>query len=247
MEISPILELENFELTLDDQEILRKIHMTVPRGKLTAIIGPSGAGKSSLLKSMVRLLPARGKLLIAGKKYQEFDIQELRRTMVYVSQKPVVFPGTVEENIAWGQKLWQLKDPKLISDLLEMVGLENKITSKGANILSVGQQQRVHLARSLAIDPKILLLDEPASSLDAISKEVFESLIKNLQTMTEMTIVMITHDLNQAKRMADYAVLLDEGTIKYQAVAEVFFQEIENLSEAEMLKSLLKKEEVNDV
>jgi len=235
-----ILKLQGINLEIDASQILKNITCNIPHKKITVVIGPSGAGKSSLLKSITRLLPATGPIEYGGQKMsRDTDLSKFRKEVIYVSQVPVVFDGTVAENINWGREIWQLDlvDPV---EYLKMVGLDEISPDRNANDLSVGQQQRLHLARSLALQPKVLLLDEPASGLDAISKEVFENLIKELRDIQEdLSIVMITHDLEQAKRLAEYAILLDKGEMKLEADGEEFFKEVQNMSEAEMLEKLL--------
>lgn len=238
-----VLKVENLNLELGNEPILQNIKCQIPKGKITVIVGPSGAGKSSLLKSMIKLLPATGNIYFNNKSINQLDLRDFRRKVIFVSQVPVVFPGTVSDNINWGRSVWDLPDCD-VDRQLELVNLPTDIVDRDADDLSVGQQQRLHLARSLALNPEVLLLDEPASALDAISKEAFEDLIFRLQEdIEDLSVVMITHDLSQAKRMAEYAILLHQGKIKLQSNAESFFREVQDMSEAEMLQQLIGSEE----
>jgi len=241
--MSAVLSLNNLNLKLGSDTILSSISCEIPQGQISVIIGPSGAGKSSLLKSITKLLPSTGQIHYNNQLLEQMNIQDFRKEVIYVSQVPVVFPGTVAENINFGRSIWGLDDIDA-EEQLKLVGLPPELKDRQAKDLSVGQQQRLHLARSLALDPKVLLLDEPASGLDAISKEVFEDLIKRLSRENDdLTIIMITHDLKQAERMAEFAILIDQGRLKLAKPADQFFKQVQNMSEAEMLEELINEEE----
>lgn len=242
MEEQIILRIKDLSLMLQNKIILKDIDVSIPQGLTTVIIGPSGAGKSSLIKCIPRLYQYEGKIIFKSNSTLDIDIAELRKNINYVSQLPVVFPGSVRDNIFWGRSYWNLETSDNIAhDLLKSVNLADISLDQNANQLSVGQKQRLHLARALAVEPEVILLDEPASSLDAISKQSFENLITKLkQENPELSVIMITHDLNQAKRMAEYAILLNEGRKLLEEPAEVFFDRVKDMDvEADMLKSLL--------
>jgi len=234
-----IIDVQNLNVILDHNLILDKIKVAIPKGKITVIVGPSGSGKSTFLKSLVKLCPSSGTILFNGESINSLDILQLRKKMIYVSQIPITFEGTVHENVVWINRI----NPEIVvnpQELIVQVGLSEDFLKKDATSISIGQKQRVHLARSLALDPDVLLLDEPASALDAISKEKFENLIKNLkENKPGLSILMITHDLHQAQRVADYAVLLVDGKITLSGPSESFFKEINNLPEADVLRNLM--------
>lgn len=229
-------------MTLDNTPILKNLEFEIPQNKISIIVGPSGAGKSTFLKSLVRFLPYTGEVLFKETEISNIEVKRLRSKVVYVSQVPVVFPGTVAENILWGRELWQMDESFQVEELLEQVGLPREIKDQNAENLSGGQKQRLHLARSLAIEPEVLLLDEPASSLDAISKEDFEKLIQKLiKSQKQLTIIMVTHDLDQAKRIAEYAILIVDGENRLAAVSEQFFNQVKDMTQADTLRELIKE------
>ncbi|MHA2091626.1 MAG: ABC transporter ATP-binding protein [Candidatus Kariarchaeaceae archaeon] len=236
-----ILDLNQLSLSIAGTSILENITCSFPKGKTIVIVGPSGAGKSSLLKCINRIYQFEGEISYNKISISNINIRKLRKELAYVPQAPVVFPGTVEDNILWGRKLWGMTaDYDIASRFLDSVGLAEDCIHRDASKLSLGQQQRLHLARTLAIEPQILLLDEPASSLDAISKDAFEKLIQQLKNMDpNLTILVITHDLDQAKRIAEFAILLDKGMIILKEKADQFFNRVLDLPQAEMLQELL--------
>lgn len=236
-----ILEVNQLSLSISGTSILENITCSFPKGKTIVIVGPSGAGKSSLLKCINRIHLFEGDISYNKISIRNINIRKLRKELAYVPQVPVVFPGTVEDNILWGRKLWEMPgDDEIARNLLHSVGLAEDCIHRDASKLSLGQQQRLHLARTLAIEPHVLLLDEPASSLDAISKDAFEKLIKQLRKIDpNLTLLVITHDLDQAKRIADFAILLDKGAIILKEKADTFFNRVLDLPQAKMLEELL--------
>ena len=189
----------------------------------------------------MRLISYTGSISFRDTQLDKINVRELRKKVCYVPQIPEMFPGSVESNILWARSIWKLSIPEnYVRDLLEMVDLDDSVLHKDANDLSVGQKQRVCLARSLALEPEVLLLDEPDSALDAISRENFELLIKNLKEKnSELTLIMVTHDLHQASRIADYVILLDKGKIISEGDSNTFFSSLESQSESDLLKKLI--------
>jgi putative ABC transport system ATP-binding protein len=178
----------------DDGPIVKGFFAVIPAEGLTAIVGPSGAGKTTLLRLLNRLDdPDDGVVLFEGRDVREYDVLELRRRVQSVGQVPVTFPGTVADNIGAGN-----------TDQLSRVGLDPAIASREADRLSVGEAQRMALARSLALHPDVLALDEPTSALDTASKGGIERLIRQLAD-SGLTVVMVTHDPAQAER-ADHVI-----------------------------------------
>lgn len=219
------LRCKNLNTVISSTTIIKNVSCAFPKSGITIIIGRSGAGKSTLLRSLVRFYGSTGQIIFNGDNIDALSINELRRSIVYVGQIPVTFPGTVKENLAFGRQHWGLDaNDKTLATFLDLVGLEVDL-ERNSNKLSVGQKQRLHLARSLAIEPEILLLDEPASALDVISKNKFEKMINNLRAANPyLTIIMVTHDLDQARRMGDLIILMEAGSIMLSETSKQFFE-----------------------
>jgi putative ABC transport system ATP-binding protein len=184
----------------DDGPIIEGFSALVPRVGLTAMVGPSGAGKTTLLRLLNRLDdPDEGEVLVDGRNVRDYDVLELRRRTQHVGQVPVTFPGTVGENLAMAEPS---TDP---SALLRRVGLSPALVDRQADVLSVGEAQRLSLARALACGPDSLLLDEPTSALDTASKGGIEQLIRSLAD-DGLTVVLVTHDPRQAAELADAVI-----------------------------------------
>lgn len=230
-----LLSLSSVSVQLSDKKILDEISCTIPMNKITVILGPSGGGKTTLLKAIVRLVPHQGEIYFQDKLIDNLRVDLYRKKVAYVSQVPHMFPGTVEDNIKWANPC------AAINLLLEQVGLDSSFISKNCNSLSHGEKQRVQLARSLAILPKILLLDEPSSALDAISREGLELLVKSIVSENYISVVMVTHDISQAKAIADYIILINEGKVVLEGGAKEVLQGVKEMSEADTLRCLLKE------
>lgn len=188
----------------DDGPIVQGFAAVISRVGLTAMVGSSGAGKTTLLRLLNRLDdPDDGQVLLDGNDVRDYDVLELRRRVQYVGQVPVTFPGTVAENLA-------LADPSAdAAALLARVGLPTALAERRADALSVGEAQRLSLARALACGPEALLLDEPTSALDTASKGGIEQLIRSLAD-GGLTVVLVTHDPRQAAELAD--AVIEVGT-----------------------------------
>ena len=183
-------------------------------GDILAVVGPSGAGKSSFLRLLNRLdEPTRGTVFVEGRDYREIPPQELRRRLGMVMQLPYLFPGTVAENIRFGpeQRGAVISDEE-IESLLERVRLSGYSDREVTN-LSGGEAQRISLARTLANAPQILLLDEPTSALDAAARQDVEDLINGIIHQEGLTCIIVTHDLDQASRMAERAMVMEAGQL----------------------------------
>jgi putative ABC transport system ATP-binding protein len=179
----------------------------IPADGLTAMVGPSGAGKTTLLRLLNRLDdPDAGEVLFEGRDVRTYDVIALRQRVQFVGQVPVTFPGTVAENLRAGTGV-ETVDP---AALLERVGLDPSLATRAADRLSVGEAQRMCLARALALDPRCLLLDEPTSALDAGSKGGIEALVRSLAD-GGLTVVMVTHDRRQAEELADRMLVVTPG------------------------------------
>jgi putative ABC transport system ATP-binding protein len=197
------------------KRIVDDISVEVFRGDVLAVFGPSGAGKSSFLRLLNRLdEPTGGTVLLEGRDYRQLAPRELRRRVGMVMQSAYLFPGTVAENLRFGprQQGEELSDNS-IQDLLAQVDLAGYAQRQITN-LSGGEAQRVSLARAVANSPLVLLLDEPTSALDEAAKAQVEQLISEVVRKNQLTCVMVTHDLNQAARMANRVMLMRAGRME---------------------------------
>jgi putative ABC transport system ATP-binding protein len=205
---SPIFELEGIGLARDGRAVLSGVSLTIPSGS-TAVVGPSGAGKSTLLRLLNRLAdPDEGVVRFHDTDVRELDPLELRRRVGLVPQLPAPVPGTVADNVCFGPRLHGEEiDPERP---LVLAGLDASFAERDASRLSVGEQQRVMLARALALDPEVLLLDEPTASLDAAATGAVEDALRNLHGVS---LVLVTHDRAQADRLTERAVELEGGRV----------------------------------
>jgi len=232
----PHISIRDLRVAYDGQAALKGISVDIPDGQITAIIGPSGCGKTTLLRCCNRLIDltdgARisGSVLIDGVNILDpsVDVISLRRKMGFLAQRPYPLPMSIYDNIAYGPRLHGVKDrarlDQIVTRCLQATSLWGEVRDRlrsPAAKLSVGQQQRLCLARALAIGPEVLLGDEPTSALDPISAQQVEKRLTELKG--EYTIVLVTHILRQAKRLADYVILLYMGElIEHGPASEVF-------------------------
>jgi putative ABC transport system ATP-binding protein len=194
-------------------EVLKGVSLKVYRGELITIMGPSGAGKSTLLRLINRLSEAdSGTILVDSENIKTFDPRELRRRVGMVFQIPVVFRGSVRDNIAFGKKLWDT-DANVDSLAAEAAIPAGLMDAAAAN-LSVGEKQRVCIARALANKPEALLLDEPTSSLDSAAAAKVESLLLRLQSEYSLTMLWVTHEKEQARRISRHNYILEDGKLR---------------------------------
>jgi putative ABC transport system ATP-binding protein len=209
---SPVLELIDVTVERGGTTVLRDINLGIAPETITALVGPSGVGKTSLLRCMNRLdRPVAGTIRLDGIDVMRIDPRELRRRVAMIFQVPVVFDGTVGDNLQFGL---DKSDPARALEVLDSVGLPADFIERPATALSVGQAQRVCLARALMRRPEVLLMDEPTSSLDRDAGARIEELIVRLRA-SGLTVVCVTHDLQQAQRVADSAALLGRGRLRY--------------------------------
>ena len=211
-----------------DDEVVKDISFTIPSGQIVVLIGPSGCGKTTCLKMINRLVKiSSGKILIDGKDVMEQDPIELRRNMGYVIQQTGLFPHmTVKENIEVIPRL-EKKDPEEIDrrteQLMKMVGLDaDQYLERYPTQLSGGQLQRVGVARAFATDPDIILMDEPFSALDPITRSQLQDELLFLQSKLKKTIVFVTHDMDEAVKIADRICIINGGRIvQYDTPEEI--------------------------
>jgi putative ABC transport system ATP-binding protein len=191
--------------------VLRELSLGIGDGS-TAVLGRSGSGKSTLLRLLNRLAePDRGTVRFRGADVRELDPLELRRQAVLVPQLPAPVPGSVADNVRYGPALLGRRpEPE---PFLRMAGLDGGFAERDAARLSVGEQQRVMLARALALEPEVLLLDEPTAALDDDAKQGVERTLAELARRSGLSLVVVTHERAQAERLADRVVRLDDGTV----------------------------------
>lgn len=210
------------KLLLDD------VSFILQQSEILAVVGPNGAGKSSLLRLLNRLdEPTGGQILFQGRDYRELPPQQLRRRIGMVMQRAFLFPGTVAENIAFAPtQLGVALAPAVIEELLFQVGLEG-YSARGVANLSGGEAQRVAILRALASNPELLLLDEPTSALDEASRSAVESVLTSLIKQRNLTCIWVTHDSDQAKRLATKVLRLEGGRVQAIRSVEEAYRERE--------------------
>lgn len=237
MDQKPKIKIKDLNLQIGKQQILKNINLEIPEKKITVILGPSGCGKTTLLKSLNRLTDLYPEMRVTGNimiddddiLHTNEDITILRQKMGLLSQRPYPLPMNIYNNVAFGLRISGRKKKrfldKRVEHYLKMANLWDEVKDRlkdPASALSIGQQQRLCLARGLAVDPEIILADEPTSALDPISSEAIEK--KFVELKQQYTIVMVTHVLRQARRIADYVVFMYLGEIIEQGTAEEVFE-----------------------
>jgi phosphate transport system ATP-binding protein len=236
------IETKNLNVYYHKQHVLKNIDIKIPAKQLTAVIGPSGCGKTTLLKSFNRLLEIQeeikieGQILVEGESIldrKESEVPDIRKKMGLLSQKPYPLPMSIRDNVAYGLQIHSNKNKeeieKTIEHCLQEVGLWNEVKDRlhdPASRLSVGQQQRLCLARAIAVEPDVILCDEPTSALDPIAAQQIEKLLLKLKK--DFTVILVTHTLRQAKRVADYVIFLYFGKVIEQGPAAEFFNNPKN-------------------
>lgn len=217
-----MIQFQHVSKLFNGKPAVEDLNLNIAEGEFTVLIGTSGSGKSTTLKMINRLIEHdRGKILFAGDEIHSFKPQELRRRMGYAIQSIGLFPHwTVEQNIATVPRL--LKWPKVkirdrVSELLELLHLDAaQFRHRYPHQLSGGQQQRVGVARALAADPEVLLMDEPFGALDPVTRASLQGEIARIHQLSGRTIVLVTHDIDEALALADRIVLLDQGQVIQQ-------------------------------
>lgn len=204
-----LFELSEISLIRGDRRVLDSVSATIPAGA-TAIVGPSGAGKSTVLRLLNRLAdPDAGTIAYRGKPLAEYEPLVLRREVSLVPQLPALLEGTVESNLAYAAGLAG-KDLNA-ERCLRLAGLDPNFAGRDVAKLSVGEQQRAMLARALSQEPAVLLLDEPTSALDQVARDAIEATLAELRRELDISIVLVSHDPEQARRLGDWVVRLERG------------------------------------
>jgi putative ABC transport system ATP-binding protein len=205
-----VLRTDGLGRTIDGAVVVSDVSIEVALGERLGLVGASGSGKSSLLRLLNRLdEPTSGTVYLSGNDYRTLPPRTLRRTVGMVTQRPVMFPGSVADNVRFGpRQVGTILPDEAVDSLLTRVGLPD-FGARDTAYLSGGEAQRVSLARCLANEPTVLLLDEPTSALDDASKAGVESLIASL----DVTCVLVTHDMAQAHRLATRIVTMTKGRV----------------------------------
>ena len=206
--------------------MLYDITFRVHQNEILTVLGPSGAGKSTLLRLLNALDdPDEGHIHFRGEDITKLDIFKLRTKIGMVFQKPALLPGKVKDNLEYPHKVQKTSGIADISytDLLSTVGLSTQLLSRDSTALSVGQQQRVMIARALVNQPEVLLMDEPTSALDPSASNKILQLTKDLQKEYGLTIIFVTHNIPEAKEISDRVIFLVDGELKSDKSAEDFF------------------------
>ncbi len=204
-----LFELRDVCYSRGGRAVLRDVSVGIPAGA-SALVGPSGAGKSTLLRLLNRLAdPESGEISYRGRPLQSSDPLELRREVSLVPQLPALLEGTVGSNLKFAARLAG-RDPDE-ERCLALAGLDAEFAGREVTALSVGEQQRAMLARSLTQEPRVLLLDEPTAALDEAARDAIEQTFARLRREIDVSIVLVTHDPAQARRLGDYVVRLEAG------------------------------------
>lgn len=231
------LTAHNLNVYIQKKHIVRDVNLSIPKNSITCIIGPSGCGKTTLLRTLNRMHDENDDIHVEGELYlngtdiyaaTEREIIGIRKKMGLLAQRPCPLPMSIYENIAYGPRIHGMKGKKeihqVVKNQLSAVGLWEEVKDRlksPAVRLSIGQQQRLCLARGLAVEPEIILGDEATSALDPISTKKIEELF--LELKKDYTIVLVTHTLRQAKRIADYVAFMYMGTLVEFGTAEQIF------------------------
>ena len=236
LKAAPAVEIQHFNLWYGKKQALHDISMPIPRGEVTALIGPSGCGKSTLLRSVNRMndliegLTTRGDITLAGESIfaPGVDVIELRKRMGMVFQKPNPFPMSIFENVVYPLRIDGQRDKRVLTQVCEQSlrgsalweEVKDRLNESGLG-LSGGQQQRLCIARAIASDPEVLLLDEPCSALDPLATGKIEDLIGDLRG--EYTVLIVTHNMQQASRISNYTAFMYLGRlIEYGPTSQMF-------------------------
>lgn len=239
------IKVDNLNLFYGEKQALHHVSMEMPRKKVTAYIGPSGCGKSTLLRCINRMndlvdsVRIDGKILLEGEDIYDknVNVAALRRRVGMVFQKPNPFPKSIYENVAYGLRIQGVNDRRVLDEIVEKSlrgaalwdEVKNRLNDNALG-MSGGQQQRLVIARAIAIEPEVILLDEPASALDPISTLKIEELIGELKE--KYTIVIVTHNMQQAARVSDYTAFMYMGElIEFGETSELFTNPVKKQTE----------------
>ena len=225
-----MIEYKNIVLRYTEKDILKDVNLRIEDGEFMVLVGPSGSGKTTMLKMINRLSePTDGNIYMNGKRIKDYEVRELRLSTGYVLQKIALFPNlTVAENIAlipemkgWSKEQIAYKTEELLNKVgLPAADYVHRLPSE----LSGGEQQRIGIVRAIIAEPKILLMDEPFSALDAISRKQLQALTKDLHKEFGMTTIFVTHDTDEALKLGDRIAVLQDGEIRQVAEPKTILQ-----------------------
>ena len=234
----PVIQIRGLSVTYGSQQAIQDVSVDIPARQITAIIGPSGCGKTTLLRSMSRLIElvegvrVWGQVIFEGQNIYDphVDVTEIRKRIGLLAQRPFPLPMSIYENVAYGPRVHGIRKREALDGIVEKqlraAGLWDEVEGRlhaPASALSVGQQQRLCLARGLAVEPEVLLCDEVTSALDPISGQRIEARL--LELKADYTIVLVTHVLRQARRLADYVVFMYLGELIEHGPANQVFHD----------------------
>ena len=225
--MGPTIRINELTMFRSQRQVLNGVTMTVNSGEIVCLLGPSGSGKSSLLRCVNRMAePPVGTVFLDDVDVTTMDVLHLRRQVGMVFQQVALFPGTVADNVGYGMALQkQTLSPNDIAHLLHLADLPPELAAQDSHALSGGQAQRVAIARALATKPSALLLDEPTSALDPASTRHVEETILKLRQTLGLTVLWVTHNPDQARRVADRVILLVNGRLEDEGTPEHLFRE----------------------
>ncbi|HCX63690.1 MAG TPA: glycine/betaine ABC transporter ATP-binding protein [Eubacteriaceae bacterium] len=221
-----MLEWKEVNLSYNGKEnVLKNIDLTVEKGDLVTIVGPSGCGKTTLLKTANKMIvPNKGSISLQGRDLKNIPTIELRRSIGYVIQQIGLFPHlTIEDNISYVLKLQQTEHKtreRRTRELLELVGLSSLDPIRRPSTLSGGQKQRIGVARALAADPDIILMDEPFGAVDDLARTQLQNAFLDIQKKLKKTILFVTHDIHEALKLGSKILLMNKGSIEQYGTAE---------------------------
>jgi phosphate transport system ATP-binding protein len=231
------IQVKDLNVYYGKQQALKDVNIEVPKKRITVIMGPSGCGKTTLLKSLNRFLELTdgtritGEVLVDGQNIydREVDVTEVRKIVGLLAQRPSPLPMSIYDNVAYGMHIHKMRNDRkeykaAVRHYLEIAGLWEEVQKRlhdPASSLSIGQQQRLCLARGLAVEPEIILGDEPTSALDPISSQNIEARLLDLKQ--QYTTVIVTHTLRQAKRLADHVIYMYMGEVIESGPAKEVF------------------------
>jgi phosphate transport system ATP-binding protein len=252
MDFKTHISVQNLSVFYGSQQALKDITIDIPDKKIIAIIGPSGCGKTTLLKSFNRLIDSVEGIRVSGKVFVDgediFDrrteVTHVRKKMGLLAQNPYPLPMSIYDNVAYGPRIHGVKDKKTLDRIVEHhlkeASLWDEVKDRlrsPASRISVGQQQRLCLARGLAVQPEIILADEPTSALDPKSSQRIEQSFMRLKS--RYTVIIVTHILRQAKRLADYVLFLYCGELIEHGPAEQIFENPKQEMTREYIKGVI--------
>jgi phosphate transport system ATP-binding protein len=246
------ISVRNLNVYYGKQQVLKNITIDIPDKKIIAIIGPSGCGKTTLLKSFNRLIDSiegvrvSGQVLVDGENIFDprTEVTHIRKKMGLLAQNPYPLPMSIFDNVAYGPRIHGIKDRKrlnqIVEEYLKEASLWDEVKDRlhnPASRISLGQQQRLCLARGLAVEPEIILADEPTSALDPKSSQRIEKSFLRLKN--QYTVIIVTHILRQAKRLADYVVFLYCGELIEHGPAKDIFENPQQEMTREYIKGII--------